>query len=248
MGTNGGSGRAYVVLGATGAIGSTLCRLLSARGDGLLLAARDQARLQALSDELQAPAISLNATNFDHVEACLRQAAMVHESLDGVACCVGSLLAKPAHAVTQEEWMELVDSNLGAAFATARAAGSIMREKGGSVVLVSAAVAQTGVRDFDAFAAAKAGIIGLTRSAAATYARFGLRFNCVAPGIVESPQTKELLDTADNRRTAAAMHPLNRVGRPADVAQAMSWLLDPAQSWVTGQVLGVDGGLARARP
>jgi NAD(P)-dependent dehydrogenase (short-subunit alcohol dehydrogenase family) len=123
-----------------------------------------------------------------------------------------------------------------------------MMPAGGAIVLVSSAAARTGIRNHDAIAAAKAGIIGLTLSAAATYAPRRIRVNCVAPGMVESPLTGSLLATPAHREASAQMHPLGRIGQPAEVARTIAWLLSPLQGWITGQVIGVDGGLGSVLP
>ncbi|MFY8220997.1 MAG: SDR family oxidoreductase, partial [Pirellulales bacterium] len=126
----------------------------------------------------------------------------------------------------------------------------LMKADGGSVVLVSSAAARIGLANHEAIAAAKAGLEGLARSAAATYARQRIRFNVVAPGLVRTPLTQGLVASELAEKASLAMHPLGRLGEPGDVARAIAWLLDPAQSWITAQVLGVDGGLAdvKARP
>jgi NAD(P)-dependent dehydrogenase (short-subunit alcohol dehydrogenase family) len=100
----------------------------------------------------------------------------------------------------------------------------------------------------EAIAAAKAGVIGLTLSAAATYAARGIRVNCVAPGLVRTPMTARLTSNEATLKASTAMHPLGRIGEPSNIASAIQWLLDAEQSWVTGQVLGLDGGLASVRP
>ncbi|MGB1376148.1 MAG: SDR family NAD(P)-dependent oxidoreductase, partial [Rhodothermales bacterium] len=97
--------------------------------------------------------------------------------------------------------------------------------------------------------AAKAGIVGLMQSAAATYAQRGVRVNCVAPGLVETPMSERLTANEAARKASESMHALGRIGQPEDVAEAIDWLLDPSRSsWVTGQVIGVDGGLGTIRP
>jgi NAD(P)-dependent dehydrogenase (short-subunit alcohol dehydrogenase family) len=118
---------------------------------------------------------------------------------------------------------------------------------GGSVVLVSTAAARTGIANHEAIAAAKGGVQGLMLSAAATYAARGLRFNCVAPGLTRTPLTAKLTANDASEKASLAMHALGRLGEPEDIARAICWLLDPANDWVTGQVLGVDGGLANLR-
>ena len=117
----------------------------------------------------------------------------------------------------------------------------------GSVVLISSAAARIGLANHEAIAAAKAGILGLTLSAAATYASRGLRVNAVAPGLVRTPMTTRITSNEKAAESSRGLHALGRLGEPEDVARMIAWLLDPAQSWVTGQVFGVDGGLSSVR-
>ena len=120
----------------------------------------------------------------------------------------------------------------------------MMRSRGGSIVLMASAVAQRGMINHEAIAAAKAGVVGLALSAAATYARYNIRVNCVAPGLTRTPLTASLTQNELTLKASAALHPLGRIGEPEEVASAIRWFLSPEQSWVTGQVLAVDGGLS----
>jgi 3-oxoacyl-[acyl-carrier protein] reductase len=235
-----------VVLGATGGIGSALARRLVARGNQVLVAGRNPGKLEALAAEIGAVPLVLDARKVAEVQAGLDRAVERFGRVDGVANCVGSLLLKPAHLTSQDEFDATVATNLGSAFATVHAAGRVMRG-GGSIVLVSSAAARLGLPNHEAIAAAKAGIIGLALSAAATYASRGLRVNCVAPGLVETPLTAGITGNAQAARASIGMHALGRLGSPDDVASAIEWFLAPEQSWVTGQVLGVDGGLGSVR-
>lgn len=233
-----------LVIGGGGGIGGAVARMVVAGGGSVYLAGRDEGRLAAVGVELGMPWGSVEATDFASVDACADAAAAALGGLDGLVNCAGSILLKPAHLTSPEEWQATLATNLTSAFACVRAAGRLLRESGGSVVLVSSAAARIGLANHEAIAAAKAGVIGLVRSAAATYARQRIRFNSVAPGLVRTPLAKGLVASELAEKASVAMHPLGRLGEPEDVARAIAFLLDPAQDWITGQVLGVDGGLA----
>jgi NAD(P)-dependent dehydrogenase (short-subunit alcohol dehydrogenase family) len=161
---------------------------------------------------------------------------------------VGSVVLRPAHLTRQGDWEEVVATNLTSAFAVVRAAaGAMMRDGGGSIVLVSTAAARIGLPNHEAIAAAKGGVDALVRSAAATYGRQGVRVNAVAPGLVDTPLTARITGNEKARENSEAMHALGRIGNPEEVAESIRWLLSDAAGWVTGQTLGVDGGLGTVR-
>lgn len=236
----------YVVIGGTGGIGSALARELVREGASVVLGARDGEAVDALARELGVRGASMDATRLEDVQRLLALAAGHTGRLDGIANCAGSFLLKPAHATSDPDWESTVASNLTTAFNTVRAGAKALSD-GGSIVLVASAAARLGFANHEAIAAAKAGVIGLTQAAAATYAPRGIRINAVAPGLVRSPGNERVW-SGPSGEASRAMHPLGRLGEPEDVASAISWLLEPTQSWVTGQVLGVDGGIATARP
>ncbi len=204
-------------------------------------------RLASLAAELGAETFVLDATNLAQVEACMKHAAQLFGGVNGVANCVGSLLLKPAHLLSEQDWETTVNTNLKSVFATVRAAAICMSQTGGSIVLLSTAAARIGLANHEAISAAKAGVEGLALAAAASYAARGIRVNCVAPGMTRTPLTAQLLQNEAMAKASAGMHALGRIGEADDVASAIEWLLDPAQNWVTGQVIGVDGGLSRIR-
>lgn len=240
------AGEAIVIFGAYGGIGSELARRLAARGYRLMLAGRNADKLSALATELNAASSVVEATDSAQIEAAVARAAEMFGGLHGVANCFGSLVLKPAHLTTDAELDDTLAINLKSAFATVRAAARSMKN-GGSVVLCSSAAARLGMANHEAIAAAKAGILGLTLAAAASYAPRNIRINAVAPGLTRTPLTERITGNETVAKGSLAMHALGRFGEPADVASAMEWLLDPQQQWVTGQVIGVDGGLATAR-
>jgi NAD(P)-dependent dehydrogenase (short-subunit alcohol dehydrogenase family) len=241
-------GRSYLILGASGGIGSETARRLAARGARLALCGRTADKLDPLAQPLGAAAYAFDATNSAEVDRAVADAAACFGRLDGVVNCVGSILLKPAHLTTDEEWNTTLSLNLGTAFSAVRAGARAMMAAGGSIVLVSSAAARMGLVNHEAIAAAKAGVIGLTLSAAASYAPRGIRVNCVAPGLVATAMSARITSSEPALKASTAMHALGRIGKPEDVASAILWLLDPESTWVTGQVVGVDGGLGSVRP
>jgi len=239
--------RRVLVIGAAGGIGSALVSRLVASGGKVFLAGRDASRLESLAAELAMPWGTVDATDPDAIDALADRAVAELGGLDGLVNCAGSILLKPAHLTSTADWQATIATNLTSAFGCVRAAGRLMKGEGGSVVLVSSAAARVGLANHEAIAAAKAGIIGLVLSAAATYAKQKVRFNAVAPGLVRTPLSKGLLSSELAEKASVGMHPLGRLGEPDEVAAAIQWFLDPAQGWITGQVLGIDGGLADLR-
>lgn len=238
----------YVIFAASSGIGSALARRLATTGAALTLTGRDSERTAALASELDATPVVLDATDFDAVDRCVRDAADRSGRLDGVVNCAGSLLLKPAHLTRAEEFAATIGASLTTAFAVTRAGARVLGEGGGgSIALVSSAAARTGLANHEAIAAAKAGVIGLTLSAAATYAPRNVRVNCVAPGLVRTPLTARITGSPAAEQASLSMHALGRLGEPDDIASALAWLLSPENAWVTGQVLGVDGGLGSVR-
>ena len=239
---------AYLIFAATSGIGTALARRLAGGGATLTITGRDGDRIAALASDLGATHVVVDATDFDAVDRCVREAGARTGRLDGVINCAGSLLLKPAHLTRADEFAATIAASLTTAFAVTRAAARTLGELGGgSIALVSSAAARTGLANHEAIAAAKAGVIGLTLSAAATYAARNVRVNCVAPGLVRTPLTARITSSPSAEQSSIAMHALARLGEPDDVASALAWLVAPENAWVTGQVLGVDGGLGTVR-
>jgi 3-oxoacyl-[acyl-carrier protein] reductase len=241
----------HLILGGTGGIGAALARQLHASGHQVVLAARNADAVQALGRELNATTVTIDATNSADIERAVDHALQTHGRLDGAINCVGSLLLKPAHLTRPEEFDDVVSVNLRSAFFLVRAATRVMMNNsepsGGSIALVASAAARIGLANHEAIAAAKGGIMSLALSAAATYASKQIRVNCVAPGLTRTPLTARITGSATASQASVAMHALGRLGEPEDVARALAFLVDPANSWISGQTFGVDGGLGTLR-
>lgn len=239
--------KGYLVIGAGGGIGKATCDLLLKGGNQVVGAVRD---IGAIAAGLKVDGVdyrSVDAEDWDSVDALFEDLIAEGFPLSGVALCVGSILLKPAHLTRKEEFDGVISKNLSSAFATVRAGSKSLSKTGGSIVLVSTAAAQHGLANHEAISAAKAGVEGLVRSAAATYARRQIRVNCVAPGLVRTPLSERITANPSSLEMSEKMHPLGRIGEAIEVARAITWLLSSDQGWITGQTIGVDGGLSSLR-
>ncbi|GLC46719.1 hypothetical protein PLESTB_001356100 [Pleodorina starrii] len=247
----------YVVFGAYGGIGSELCsRLARQPGAVVVVAGRDTARLEELRGRLGlglggsgGMALAADVTDPKQVEDVINRTAETYGRIDGVANCVGSIVLKSAHATSDEEFNRTLQLNLNSCFYVLRSAvKKMMSSGGGSIVFCSSAVARHGIPNHEAIAAAKAGVNGLMLSAAATYAPKNIRVNCVAPGLTRTPLAARITSSPAALKSSEAMHALKRVGEAGEVAAALEFLLHPSNAFITGQVLGVDGGLGSLKP
>jgi len=237
------AGQRLLLFGATGGIGRAVCEEAAAAGARLHLSARGQDALAELASAVGATHTPGNVTESTSVEAVVEAAKGALGGLDGVVLAVGSVILKPAHRTSDADWAVTRAVNLDAAMFVVRAAAkAMMRSGGGNIILFSTAAAHAGVPNHEAIAAAKAGVEGLVRAAAASYAGRGVRINAVAPGLVETPLTARITANEAARTASEKMHGLGRIGDPDDIAHAVRFLLE--SSWTTGQVMVVDGGLS----
>lgn len=235
--------RKCLVIGAAGGTGRSLVDLLHRDGWSLLLAGRTLGALSEVGAACSGQTAVVDARDFEAVDEVFQS----HPGITGAVNLAGSILLKPAHLTTAQDFDDTIAQNLRTAFALTRAAGKHMKGAGGSVVLMSSCAATIGLANHEAIAAAKAGVEGLTRAAAATYAGAGIRFNAVAPRLVATPMARRITENEGALKASVSMHPLGRIGQPEDIAQAIAFLLGAESAWMTGQTLGVDGGLARLK-
>lgn len=233
------------VIGAGGGVGKALCARLASRGAKVIGVGRNAERLSAVADHCLSTA-SLDATDPQAVADAVAKTVDEHGRLDGAVNLAGSILLKPAHSTSPDEFRQTIEQNLMTAFHLVRAVAQPMsRNGGGSVVLMTSAVAEHGYPAHEAISAAKAGVIGLARSAASSYASRNVRFNCVAPGLTETPLADSIFKSEPALKASLAMHANGHAATPQQVASAIDFLLQEDQRHITGQVLAVDGGLSR---
>lgn len=233
-----------VIVGAAGGIGMVLCERLKTSGWNLILGGRDKEKLETLSAKLDSPFLAGDAREPKYIDSLFHLAKETFGEVTGAVNLAGSIFLKPIHQTSDEEFLETLQQNLLTAFHLVRASIPEMKKNGGSIVLMSSVAAKLGLANHESIAAAKAAVEGLTLASAATYASYKIRVNAVAPGLVKTPLSSKLTSNEMLAKASTQMHPLQRLGEPKDIASAIEWLLSPEQSWITGQVLRVDGGLS----
>lgn len=236
----------FLIIAGTSDIGIATAKRLIAQGHHVTMTSRDESK-RDVAVGINAHFHAVNPCDFQAMQNLFETLNQSDQPLTGAVNCAGSILLKPAHLTNESDFQETINANLTTAFATVHAAGKAMAGQGGSIVLLASAAALVGLPNHEAIAAAKAGVIGLALSAAATYASTHLRFNVVAPGLVETKLTRAMTSSPALRKISESMHPQNRIGTPDDVASAICFLLHPENKWITGDVLTVDGGLSHLR-
>lgn len=170
------------------------------------------------------------------------------EKLSGMAYCPGSIFLSPFNRIKPEQFQADFNINVLAAIqAIQQAIPALKANPGASVVLFSTVAVQTGMPFHASIAAAKGAVEGLTRSLAAEYAAAQIRFNAIAPSLTNTHLAEKLLAGEDKQLAAAKRHPIGRYGQPEDLASLAAFLLQPASSWITGQILHADGGMSSLR-
>ncbi len=170
------------------------------------------------------------------------------ETLQGLVYCPGTIVLKPFQRLTIDDFVEDFNVNLLGAVKVIQGCLSRLRKSpaGASIILFSTVAVKTGMAFHASVASAKGAIEGLTRSLAAEFAP-RIRVNAIAPSLTETPLAQNLLSSEEKRQVSAERHPLKRIGSPQDIARLAAHLLSDAGSWITGQIIHVDGGMGALR-
>lgn len=232
-----------LLFGASGGIATALRALAENHEWNVTAATRHPDTLSDMGPNTLA--VEADGTTSSGAREAFDRAEDRHGPPTAVVNCIGGVMLKPLHKTSSREFTDTMRLHVFSSFAILKEAVTRM-ESGSGATLVSTAAVAAGLPNHEAIATAKGALEGLVRSAAATYASKGIRVNAVAPGLVETPATKRLCQ-GPARGVSEKMHPLGRIGKPGDIASALFWLSHPDQSWVTGQILHVDGGLAHLR-
>jgi NAD(P)-dependent dehydrogenase (short-subunit alcohol dehydrogenase family) len=231
-------GKNILVVGASSGIGLEVARLLSGAGANVISASRNAPEGVAVSQHI---AIDLSRPD--------QQLSQLPERLDGLVYCPGSITLKPFNRLSSEDFLRDYQINvMGAVQVIQQALHALKKSDSASIVLYSTVAASVGMNFHASIAAAKGAIEGLARSLAAEFAVNRIRVNVIAPSLTNTPLAKQLLSSPEKQEASAKRHPLGRVGEAKDVASASVFLLSDGASWITGQIIGIDGGMSALRP
>ncbi len=229
----------YLIFGATGSIGSSLAEQLTDSGHEVHLIARNEDELKLLSEKLGCTYSVADVLEENFIERV--KADTSGFDVKGVAYCVGSIDLKPLKRVTESDLHSCMKLNLYSAIESIKGFQEELKKNNGSIVLFSSVAAQKGFTNHTIIATAKAAIEGLTVTLAAEFAP-SIRVNCIAPSLTNSKISQSMLKSPVVAEALAKAHPLKRLGEGKDSASIAKFLLSDESSWMTGQIIAVDGG------
>ena len=230
----------YLIVGATGSIGSNLAEQMHSSGREIHLVGRDEAQLKNLSEKFNSPytvADVLLDGFVDKIKSDIPE-------IKGVAYCVGSIDLKPLKLATENDFNKCMKLNFYSAVDLIKGYQDNLKQNNGSIVLFSTVAAQKGFTNHSIIASAKAAVEGLTVSLAAEFAP-NIRVNCIAPSLTNSKIAEPMLKNKILAEGIAKAHPLKRIGEGKDSASLAKFLITEESSWVTGQIIAVDGGRSK---
>ncbi|MEQ8904489.1 SDR family oxidoreductase [Ekhidna sp.] len=228
----------YVIVGGSSGIGYELTKQLSKAGHSVTVLSRSKGELDSLSNVNH---VVYDVTSDDGPNLDL-------ETIDGFAYCPGTINLKPFHGLKLKDFQEDFEINVKGAIKTLQPIVNQLKKNGNaSIVFFSTVAVQQGMPFHSSVATSKGAIEGLTRTLAAELAS-SVRVNCIAPSITDTPLAKRILSSDEKKESSGKRHALNRVGTAEEVAKMATFLLSDESSWMTGQIIGLDGGMSAIRP
>lgn len=235
----------FIIMGAHGGIGGRLTEILAGDEHTILVTARDKKTITNLDGYEKVKTASVDVTEPEAIAQVI-QSTDEGDGINGLAYCIGTIDLKPLKATHDDEFLLSYELNVLGAIRALRAAEAGLKKAGGSVVLFSTIAVQQGFANHALISTAKGAVEGLTKALAAEWAP-KVRVNCIAPSLSETPLARPLTSSEKMAQSIAAMHPIPRLGTADDSANLAKFLLTDKSSWITGQIMHVDGGRSTLR-
>ena len=230
----------YLIFGATGSVGSSLAEQLKNSGNDIHLIARNENEVKTIAEKLGCTYTVVDVLEEGFIEKVKSDIS----EIKGIAYCVGSIDLKPLRMVTEADMNKCMKLNLYSAIEAIKGFQESLKKNKGSVVLFSTVAAQRGFTNHTIIASAKAAVEGLTVTLAAEFAPH-IRVNCIAPSLSKSKIAEPMLKNPTIAEGIAKAHPLKRLGEGKDSAALAKFLITEESSWITGQIIAVDGGRSK---
>ena len=230
----------YLIFGATGSIGSSLAEQLKESGQDIHLVARNENELSIIAEKLGCTHTVANVLEEGFIEKVKSDIS----DIKGLAYCIGSIDLKPIRMVNEQDFQKCMKLNLYSAVETIKEYQESLKKNKGSIVMFSTVAAQRGFTNHAIIASTKAAVEGLTVSLAAEFAP-NIRVNCIAPSLTNSKIAEPMLKNKALADGIAKAHPLKRLGEGKDSASLAKFLITDESSWITGQIIAVDGGRSK---
>ncbi len=229
----------YLIFGASGAVGSSLAKQLHEDNLDCHLIGRNEVEVKKIAEKLNYSYSICDVLKLNFAESLKKDLNEIE--ILGIAYCVGSINIKPFRLTKANDFVSSYVLNLVAVTEILKTFQENLKSNKGSVVLFSTVAAKKGFTNHSIISSAKAGVEGLTVALAAELAP-DIRINCIAPSLTKSKIASSIIKNSSIEETIAKMHPLKRLGEGIDSANLASFLLTPKSSWITGQIIAVDGG------
>ncbi len=239
-------GKIAIVTGASRGIGRGIAMALAEAGATVICAARDLAKLEAVAAEIvaaggRAQAAVVNVASRESIESLISATVAGHGRIDVLVNNAGITRDNLLLRMKPAEWDDVIATNLTSVFTSTQAVMKpMLKQRGGSIINIGSVVGLTGNAGQANYAAAKAGLVGFSKSVAREVASRGIRVNVITPGFIETDMTNAMPEAA--KQAMLATVPLGRTGTPADIAALVVYLASDASAYVTGQTISVDGG------
>ena len=230
-----------LVVNGSGSIGSALVSELSNEGANVVFTSSKN------NDSYNSESILWRYSGEESVKELFEDLKSRFNQIDAVVNCLGSIFLKPAHLTDVSDFDQTLDINLRSSFFIIKEAVPMMKKNGGNMLFFSSAASNIGLANHEAIAAAKGGLEGLVKSAAATYSKNNIRVNAIALGLVESNLSSNIVSNPMSLEISKKMHSLGRIGSPDSISKIAMQLVIDESSWITGSIINLDGGLATTK-